>query len=227
MSPASTYNKNSFTTKEKIQYALLGFIVVGGSFFLGRSLIRRAVATNEAKKSFEEGSPATYAQQIKLAFENNGWWGTDTKALRQVLQAVPSIAEFKNVVASYQKLYNQSLMLDMKSELKTTEYNEILAIIAAKPKTGTKQVAISLTTEQYQSWAQRLKAAFDITYGPIPGTDEPSIKAVFLEIPTQSAFAQLCLVYKRMYGNELMTDLKSELEFWEYPSYIKIITDKS
>ena len=33
--------------------------------------------------------------------------------------------------------------------------------------------------------AKRLKAAFDKSYGFMPGTDEEAIKAVFSEIPTQ------------------------------------------
>ena len=161
-----------------------------------------------------------------MALENDGWPGKDLPALRQVMQAIPSLAEFKKVINSYQRLYNRSLMLDLKSDLKTTEYNEMLAILAAKPAKGNAPFSPQLTLAQFQSWAQRLKAAFDKTYGIFPGTDEPAIKAVFMEIPTQAAYQQLGIVYKAMYGNPLDKDLRSELEFWEYPSYMKIITDK-
>ncbi|GGA89940.1 hypothetical protein [Puia dinghuensis] len=217
---------DGFSFKEKLQYTLLGFVVVGGSFLLGRSLIRKAVSTAEEKKTFEEGNPAAFAQQIRMALENNGWPGKDMPALRQVILTIPSIASFKKVINSYQRLYNRSLMLDLKSDLKTTEYNEVLAILSAKPARGSTARTPQLTLAQYQSWAQRLKAAFDITYGIFPGTDEKAIKAVFMEIPTQAAYRQLGIVYKALYGNELDSDLRSELEFWEYPSYMKIITDK-
>lgn len=226
MPATSAHQPDRFTFKEKIQYTLLGFVVVGGSFLLGRSLIRKAVSTAEEKKTFEEGNPAAFAQQIRMALENNGWPGKDMPALRQVILSIPSITAFKKVINSYQKLYNRSLMGDLKSDLKTTEYNEVLAILAAKPSRGSTARPTSLTLVQYQSWAQRLKAAFDITYGIFPGTDEKAIKAVFQEIPTQAAYRQLALVYKAMYGNDLDNDLRSELEFWEYPSYMKIITDK-
>jgi hypothetical protein len=226
MPPTSVYPPDRFTFKEKLQYSLLGMIVIGGSFFLGRSLIRKAVSTSEQKKTFEPGNPAAYAQQLRMAFENNGWWGVDVPALRQVIQAVPSVAEFKQIINSYQRLYNRSLMLDMKNDLKTTVYNEMLAILAAKPAKGNAPAALQLSLAQYQSWAQRLKAAFDITYGLFPGTDEKAIKAVFMEIPTQGAYRQLAAVYKNLYGNDLDSDLRSELEFWEYPFYMKIISDK-
>jgi len=226
MPASSTHHPDQFTFKEKVQYTLLGFVVVGGSFLLGRSLIRKAVSNSEEKKTFQQGNPAMYAQQIRMALENDGWPGKDLPALRSVLQAIPSIAEFKKVINSYQRLFNRSLMMDLKKDLKTTEYNEMLAILAAKQAKGNSIGPLHLTLVQYQSWAQRLKAAFDKTYGIFPGTDEAAIKAVFMEIPTQTAYQQLAIVYKALYGNELESDLRSELEFWEYPSYRKIITDK-
>jgi len=226
MPSTSAHHPDQFTFKEKLQYTLLGFVVVGGSFLLGRSLIRKAVSTSEEKKTFEQGNPAMYAQQIRMALENDGWPGKDLAALRSVVQAIPSLAEFKKVINSYQRLFNRSLMMDLKKDLKTSEYNEMLAILAAKPAKGNTAGPVQLTLTQYQSWAQRLKAAFDKTYGIFPGTDEAAIKAVFREIPTQTAFQRLGAVYKTMYGNDLDKDLRSELEFWEYPSYMKIITDK-
>ena len=117
-------------------------------------------------------------------------------------------------------------MRDLKDELKTTEYNEMLAILAAKPDRGNTLTTARLSLAQYQSWAKRLKAAFDITYGIFPGTDEPAIKAVFMEIPTQAAFQQVAVVYKNMYGDDLINDLKGELEFWEYGPMMSIISSK-
>jgi hypothetical protein len=128
---------------------------------------------------------------------------------------------------SYQKLYNSSLLRDMENELQSSEYNEMLAIISAKPERYTSDTStLQVSAVQYQGWAARLKAAFDKTYGPIPGTDEPAIKAVFNEIPTQGVFVQVGAVYKTLYGRDLIADLKGELEFWEYGSYMNIITQK-
>jgi len=216
--------QSTLTMREKIQYGLLGIVVLGGAYLIGRKLILRSKANNEELKTFESGSSAAFAKQIKMAFENDGWWGTDDKALRQTLRDIPSKQEFVNVMNSYNRLYNRSLMRDMQDELKSTEYDEVLAILAAKPdKTGATQ---GVGSAQYFAWAERLHAAFNIHYGIFPGTDEDAIKAVFLEIPTQTAYQQVAAVYRQTYGSDLTAELKSELEFWEYGPMMKLITDK-
>lgn len=223
-----TSTHEEFTLKEKLTYGIIGVALLGGSFFIGRNLIRKARAVSEEKKTYDETSAASYAQKLKMAFENDIWfgWGTDEDSVRTVIRAIPDREEFKKVMASYQKLFSRSLMLDLKNELTTTEYNEMLSIISGKPE----RVGISQVTEigqqQYLSWAKRLRAAFDMMYAFIPGTDEPAIKAVFMEIPTQADFKKLALVYKNEYRNDLINDLKAELEFWEFGSYMAIINNK-
>jgi hypothetical protein len=221
-------HEEEFTLKEKLQYSFMGLIVLGGSFYLGRKLIRNVKSTNEEKKTYEDGSSATYAKQLKMAFENDMWfgWGTDEEAIRTVMRKIPSKEVFRQVITSYERLYARSLMEDMKDELTTTEYNEMLAILAAKPdniRGGYKPVIGAI---QYQSWAKRLKAAFDVTYGWFPGTDEDAVKAVFMEIPTQTDFNKVIAAYKIEYSRDLMSDIKSELEIWEYASMMKIIVEK-
>jgi hypothetical protein len=226
----SHHEQDEFTLEEKVKYGILGILVIGGSFFIGRSIIRKARATTEEKKTYEDGSPATYAKQIKMAFENDMWWGwgTDEDALRRTLIAIPSKEEFRKVISSYQKLYARSLMADMKSDLTTSEYNEMLAIISTKPERGTAPVQVQLTTQQYQAWAKRLRSAFNVsTWGILPyGTDEDAIKAVFMEMPTQAAFFETAAAYKNLYGDDLMSDLKSELEFYEWADMIAILEKK-
>lgn len=207
-------------------------IVAGGAIIIGRKFINKAVSLKEQKNTMDDGSNATYAKQIKMAFENDGWWGTNINALRDVLRQIPDKASFNKVIKSYQKLYHSSMLSDMQKALKITEYNEMLAIVSAKPdhKSGKKELEQTdnktVTNKQLQEWAKRLKAAFDISYGVFPGTDNDAIKTVFLEIPTQDAFGQLKTAYQSMYGNELLSDLKSELEFWEYDPMMKIIYSK-
>lgn len=216
--------KDDLTLKEKLLYSLIGIGIVGGGIFFGRKLVLKGVANREEKKSFEDGTPATFAKQIKMAFDNDGWWGTDTEKLRSTLREIPSKQVFLKVQESYKKLYNSNMITDMSDELQTTEYNEMLQIIAQKPdKTGGKP---SSSTLVYDGWAKRLKAAFDKEYGFIPGTDEEAIKAVFNEMPTQKAFIMTGIFYKKLYATDMMTDLKSELEMWEYNDYLKIILSK-
>ena len=214
------------TVKEKIQYSLLGIIVLGGSVIIGRNWIKKAVAKNEQNGTLEEGSTPTYAKQIRMAFDNDGWLGTDKVALRAAIREIPSKNEFRKVMVSYQRLYNSSLLADMQKELKSTEYNEMLSIVSAKPDIYRSTSPKQITSGDLQGWAKRLRAAFDISYGPFPGTDEPAIKAVFLEIPTQSVFNEVSAVYQSLFGSDLITDLKSELEYWEYDPMMRLINSK-
>jgi hypothetical protein len=217
---------SSLTTKEKIQFGLLGIVVLGGAVMIGRSMIRKAQSNTEERKTYEDGSAAAIAKQIRMAFENDGWWGTDKDKLREAIRSVPSKGDFEQVMASYQRLYNSTLMRDMQEELKTTEYSEMLAILAAKPDKTGNGAAPQIGYNYYVAWAKRLNAAFNIYYGIIPGTDEAAIKAVFLEIPTQAAYAQVAAVYQTMYGIDLKTELQSELELWEYQPMMQLITSK-
>lgn len=228
MKNTSTYEQDDFTLKEKLAYSLVGLVVLSGSFFIGRSIVRNARSSSEQKKTYEDGNAASFAQQLKMAFENDNYfgWGTDEEAVRSVIRKVPSKDFFKQVINSYQKLYARSLMADLKDELETSEYNEMLAIIAGKPDKISGDYKPIITQQQYLAWAKRLKAAFDITYWFMPGTDEAAIKAVFTEIPTQTDFAKVAEAYKKEYGNDLINDLKSELEFWEYSPMMDIINNK-
>ncbi len=220
--------EGAFTLEEKIKYGILGIVVIAGSFFIGRSLVRKARATAEEKKTYAEGTPATHAKQIKMSFENDMWWGwgTDEKALRKTIIAIPSKEEFRKVINSYQKLYARSIMADMQDDLTTSEYNEMLAIIAAKPERGTALIPAQSSPAQYQAWAKRLRAAFEITYWMFPGTDEDAIKAVFMEMRSQADFWETAKAYNQLYGDDLAKDLKGELEFWEYGRMMDIILKK-
>jgi hypothetical protein len=214
--------KEGLSLKEKLVYSTIGLVVVGGGIYFGRKFILNKVANKEENQSFDEGSSATTAKQIKMAFDNDGWWGTNTTALRTALQQVKTKDEFTKVQKSYQKLYNSNLIKDMSDELQSTEYNEMLQIIAGKPQ---KQ-GQATTINAYDAWAKRLKAAFDKSYSFLPGTDSEAIIAVFNEIPTQSAFIQTAVSYKKLYAKNLIDDLKSEAEFGQYAEWMKIITSK-
>jgi hypothetical protein len=228
MKTSSTYEHDDFTLKEKLTYGIVGLVVLSGSFFIGRAVVRHARATGEEKKTYDDSNAAYYSQKLKMAFENDNYfgWGTDESAIREIIRKIPSKDEFKKVINSYQKLYARSLMLDLKEELTTSEYSEMLAIVAGKPDSISKNGNPIIGVQQYISWAKRLKAAFDITYWFVPGTDEPAIKAVFMEIPTQADFGRVAQAYQKEYGNELISDLKSELEFWEYAPMMEIINKK-
>lgn len=230
MTEVAKHKNEEFTLKEKIFYTAGSIAVAFGTFFLGRKLFRTAVSNREEKKTFSEDSPATYAKQIKMAFENDGWPGTNTTELRRLIIEIPSKHAVTQVANSYQKLYSSPLYKEMSDELQSTEYNEMLAIINAKPdriekkKKGTPPSKPG--TKQYEEWAKRSKAAFDKSYGPFPGTDEEALKAVFDEIPTQADFVQVAAHYKVLYTKEFLSDLKDEVGSWDYHDWMKIILQK-
>lgn len=221
--PATTESKEGWTVKEKVVYGLLALVGIGGTIWLGNKLIHKAISNKEENKSFEDGSPATIAKQIKMAFDNDGWWGTDIPSLRDALTNVQSQADWDKVVKSYANLYNSNLLKDMTDELQTTEYNEMLQIINAKPL---KKGQATPQANQYRAWAKRLKAAFDKSYGFLPGTDEAAIVATFNEMPSQRAFVMTGIEFKKLYGTNLIDELKDESEGAEYAQWMTIIIKK-
>lgn len=215
--------QQGWTLKEKLIYSLVGIVVVGGTIYFAKKYIEDYFADKEENKTFEDGSAPTYAKQIKMAFENDGWPGTDTTALRATLREISSKEEFDKVVKSYDKLYNENLLKDLSSELQTTEYNEMLQIINGKPlKKGQPPPPAA-----YDAWAKRFKAAFDKGYGFVGGTDGDAIVAILSEIPTHAAFIKVGVSYGKLYaGKNIMTEMKAEGEFGQYMEWMKIITKK-
>jgi hypothetical protein len=219
---ATTLKDESWTLKEKIVYGLLAAVGVGGTIWIGRKLVLDAISSKEELKSFDEGTPATIAKQIKMAFDNDGWWGTNTTALREALISVASQEDWDKVVKSYQKQFNSNLIRDMTDELQSSEYGEMMQIINTKPaKKGQAPPAT-----QYRAWAKRLKAAFDKSYAFLPGTDSVAVKVTLEEIPTQTAFIKVGVEYKKLYGTNLMDDLEGEGEFGQYDEWLQIIVKK-
>ena len=221
-SVTTTTEKEAWSIKEKVVYGLLTAIGIGGTIWIGNKLIKKAIANKEENKSFDDGAPATIAKQIKMAFDNDGWWGTNVEALREALISVETQADWNKVIKSYQKLYNSNLLKDLADELQSTEYNEMIQIINAKPlKKGQAPQG-----NQYRAWAKRLKSAFDKEYGIFGGTDAEAIVATLNEIPTQSAFIKTGVQYKALYGKNILDDLKAESEFGQYDEWIGIIVKK-
>lgn len=213
----------NFSLKEKIAYGIAAGLVIGAGIYFIQRAAKKSKEKKSDSKSFEDGTPQTIAKQIKMAFENDGYPGTDLEKLRAIMIALKSKEQFKQVQDEYENQFHTLLLKDMKGELKSSEYDEMLYIKESKPEKAGGKVLKELL---YRNWARRLKAAFDKTYSIFPGTDEKNIKAVFSEIPTQKDFIQTGLAYYRIYKANLITDLKSELEYWEYPDYMKLITLK-
>jgi hypothetical protein len=209
---------NSLTDKQR--QAIVSFAIILGisvvsviAIKFASNKIRNIVANNAENSSFGEKQHSTWAKQLKMAFDNDGWWGTDENAIRQVLRAIPSQEDFQKVQTAYRKLYKgRNLIEDLTDELKATEFNEMLAILQSKPERArdAKEGAIY----DPHAWAKRLYNAMSIYYaGIFPGTDEDAILAVFSEMPSKKAFQDTEQAYQSLYAVSLADDLDGDLDW--------------
>jgi hypothetical protein len=112
----------------------------------------------------------------------------------------------------------------MQGELSSTEYDEMMMIIAGKPEDKARG---DKPTYNYTAWAKRLWNAMSVYYmGLFPATDEDAIKSVCLEVPTQADWEKVKKAYYAEYGNSLMDDLRGDLSQWYIDEYMGIIKRK-
>lgn len=205
------------TDKRVIRVAAYAFgsaIVGTALFFAGRHIYRNATKNKEQNVSLDDNTEANFAKRLKMAFDNDGWWGTDVDAVRRVFVELPSKEAFADVMKSYKKLYTRNLVEDLTDELTTSEYYEVQNILAAKPaKKGEAQV---FDTETAKKFAKRFKAAFDYTIMGMSATDKGALIQVFTEIKTQVIFELIKRAYKSIYGAGLDADLDSELDMFDF-----------
>jgi hypothetical protein len=117
--------------------AIVSTIALGsatGLFFLARHFYKSIRANVSQKSSLEEGDPATFAKQLKMAFDNDiaFGWGTNEEAIIKVFQELPSKAMYSKVQKEYANMYGRSLNADLEDELASDEYNELIRILNSK-----------------------------------------------------------------------------------------------
>ena len=120
--------------KTIVVYSTLGAGAATGLFFLARHFYKKTISNLTERRSLEEGDPATLAKQLKMAFENDNYfgWGTNWEVVKQVFQEIPSKSMYSKVQREYYRLYNKSLNADLEDELSSDEYNELIRILNAK-----------------------------------------------------------------------------------------------
>lgn len=215
--------KSGSNIKEVVIYSAIGLVLVGGTLFIGNKLLHKGISNTEEKKALEPDSTTSQAKQLKMAFDNDGWWGTDEELIRRTLRAVKDKKTYRDIAASYKKLYNSPLSKDMQDELTSTEYDEMMNIIAAKPEEYKKGTPV---TYNYLAWAKRIRSAVSVYYWIFPGTDEDAIKSVYLEIPTQAAFNKVKSAYKTEYGDDMLKDIYGDSDVFEILEYEKLLKQK-
>ncbi len=124
---------NDFRTV--ILFGSLGIGTVTGLFFLGRHFIHKKAVKHTEKHSAEEGNPATYAKQLRMAFQNDNdfGWGTNEELVYSTIREIETKAAYAKVQSAYYTLYGKSLNADLEDEMSSDEYNEVIRIISAKP----------------------------------------------------------------------------------------------
>ena len=216
--------KQGMSLKEKVALTLLSGLTLGLVIRFGVKALENRDKEKSESQSFSDGSAATSAKKIKMAFENDGKPGTDVVRLREVFRKIKSKDEMEQIRIEYEKQNPKRLLFaDLKDELQSSEYEEMLAIKEAKPQKLGQKVSGEVL---YTSWAKRFKAAFDKKYGFLPGTDNKALEAAIAEIPTQRAFINVGKAYYKEFKRNIMTDLKSELEFGEHSNLLMMITNK-
>jgi hypothetical protein len=120
--------------KSIVIYSTLGLGTATGLFFLGRHFYKKTRANVSQKRSLEVGDPATFAKQLKMAFDNDNYagWGTNEKMVIQVFSEIPSKSMYTKIQKEYANLYGKSLNADLEDELSSEEYNELIRILNAK-----------------------------------------------------------------------------------------------
>lgn len=198
-------------------YAGSAIVISGTTVLIARHFIRKGRANRAETQSLNDGTPENYAKRIKMAFDNDGFWGTDVEALRKVITDIPSQEEFSTVVSKYEAITQQgkgSFYKDLTEELTSSEYYEMQSILKGKPlKKGGKKV---FDWNSATSYSHRIKAAFDYTVLGMPSTDKGALEASLREIPSLYAFAMVKVVYKKEYGHEIETDLDDELDVFDF-----------
>ncbi|ELR71755.1 hypothetical protein C900_02340 [Fulvivirga imtechensis AK7] len=120
---------------DKVLNGLLAGAIGLGSFLLIRKVVRNMKQRKQQKNALNPGDPASDAIQLKMAFENDNYfgWGTNEELVFNVLESIPDSSFMRKVQKAYRNLYNTELVADMQSELDTKEFAKALAIINSKP----------------------------------------------------------------------------------------------
>jgi len=190
-------------------------VIVGGFVIAGKKIYYNHKAKKAGRQTLTDNTPENYAKRLQMAFENDGWWGTNVEQVRQVFTEIPNKKVFIDVTKSYKDITKgNELYADLASELTSSEYYEIQNILSAKPDRAGQKAIFDMKAAIAIS--HRIKAAFDYKVLGLPGTDKGALKVALDEIPSLYGFALVKVAYKKLYGTEIENDLDSELGIMDF-----------
>lgn len=125
---------NNPGNRKVITYAAVGVGALLGTWLIA-SKIEEIQRTNLENQGLNANSPASFAKRLKMAFDNDGpfGWGTDEEAIYTIFRQLPSRAFYAQVVSAYKTLYSNDLNAVLQDELRTTEFNKVVAIYQSRP----------------------------------------------------------------------------------------------
>lgn len=137
--PAVAYqawqSRPRISISSQVTTALLATGAGVGTFMGIRALVRNFKQDLQERQALTEGNPAAFATRIKMAFENDNYfgWGTDEKVLFETLEAIPDWSTWLKVQKAYRNLYHgRNLAADLKDELDSEEFAMAMQIINSK-----------------------------------------------------------------------------------------------
>lgn len=123
------------TISQQLTTALLA-TGAGLGIFLGiRAVVRNFKQGIRERQSLTSGNPAAYATQLKMAFENDNYfgWGTNEQLVFDTLESIPNWSTWLKVQKAYRDLNDgRNLAADLKEELDTGEFAMAMQIINSK-----------------------------------------------------------------------------------------------
>src|SRR5436189_6458178 len=120
--------EKSFDLKKAIGLTLLAGGGIWAIIHCGGKAIRQGKEDKSNAGSFTPGTAKYKAKEIKMFFENDGNFGTDTPNLRELLQKVASKEEMQQIRIEYKNQNGSVLDDDLKKELQSSEWIELSQI---------------------------------------------------------------------------------------------------
>jgi hypothetical protein len=127
-------NRPRISISSQVTSTVLAVGAAAGMFWGIKAVVKNFKQGIREQQALTEGNPAAFATQLKMAFENDNYfgWGTDEEAVFTVLEAIPSSSVMNKVQRAYRDLYGRNLAADLKEELSSEEFATALQIINAK-----------------------------------------------------------------------------------------------
>ena len=127
-------NRPRISVSSQVTSTMLAAGAAVGVFLGIKAVVKNFKQGIREQQALTEGNPAAFATQLKMAFENDNYfgWGTDEEVVFSVLEAIPNGGTMNKVQRAYRDLYGRNLAADLQDELSSEEFSMALQIINSK-----------------------------------------------------------------------------------------------